>query len=84
MKKKKKCKEPALNTRSAQLPVAFFYFCFFVRFIRFVSKLPVLDAVCLLPKTRGWQNASCSVFHATYRKSKAFLWVDAPVAVSES
>lgn len=51
--KGKKYKDAALKNRNAQLLVAFFYFCFCVHFIKFVSKLPVLDSACLHPKTRG-------------------------------
>lgn len=51
----------------------FFNFYFYEHFIKFVSKLPVLDSVCLLFKTRGWQNVSRSL-HFTRRTENLRLF----------
>lgn len=47
---------------------------FDVHFIKFVSKLPVLDSVCLFPRQGRWWNALCRlVLHVAYRKTEAFF-----------
>jgi len=70
-KKFKKYKEAALKTTNGQLPVAIFYFCFYVHFIKFVSKLTCL----FTPQDKGIAErlVQC-VLCAAYRRWEAFLF----------
>lgn len=82
---KKKIKEPALKARNAQLLVAFFLLLFFRAFHQVCEQIACIGCCLFTPQDRGMAECFMQcVLHATYRKSEAFLWVDAPVPVSGS
>lgn len=79
LKNEKTFKEPALNIRNAQLLVSLLLF---LRAFQVCEHIAYIE--CCLFTRQDTGMAECFMqceLHATYRKSEAFLWVDAPVAV---
>lgn len=82
LKNEKTFKKPALNIRNAQLLVAFFLLLFSCAFHQVCEHIACIGCCLFTPQDTGMAECfmQCEL-HATYRKSEAFLWVDASVAV---